>query len=468
MLVVLAIHYSIRSWQYQKLNLLIASYVFYAAWNPPFVLLLMFSTWVDWLVAKRMFLAENQRSKRFWLFVSLTANLGLLSYFKYGNFLLDNVVTFFQKIGVAVEPATLNIILPMGISFYTFQTLSYTLDVYRGRLKPSNSYLDFAFFVTFFPQLVAGPIVRASDFLPQCVTPRKASMDQFSWGVALMIFGIFSKVILSDTLLAPLANAGYQHPTLLTTLDAWVTVLAFSGQIFFDFSGYSTTAIGAALCFGFVLPDNFKAPYMALGFSDFWRRWHISLSTWLKDYLYISLGGNRISVNRTYFNLMFTMLVGGLWHGASWLFVIWGGLHGLYLVIEHYSRATFAANWALPHSDLAKLSLGIMTFLIVSVTWVFFRAHSLDDALSVLSALFNFTSSSDTSLIPAYPADDVPMALLLIVALLVWHWNTRHSNLETLFQRLPIVARCLVLSYVLLALVFTTGGNSDAFIYFQF
>ena len=365
-------------------------------------------------------------------------------------------------------PAPLDIILPIGISFYTFQTLSYTIDVYRGKLQPSQSLLDFAFFVTFFPQLVAGPIVRASDFLPQCLTPRKANMNQLGWGLSLIAFGVFAKVVLSDKILAPLADAGYANVHLLTGLDAWITVLAFSGQIFFDFSGYSTAAIGAALCFGFVLPDNFKAPYMAIGFSDFWRRWHISLSSWLKDYVYIPLGGNRLSITRTYINLLFTMLIGGLWHGASWLFVIWGGLHGLYLAFEHAGRATFAARFQRPQSDLLKLALGLLTFLVVSVTWVFFRAHSLDDAQTLLGVLFQLSSIPANPMIPDYPADNVPTAFLLLVALLAWHWYTRDSNLEMVFQRLPVAARCVVLSYVLLALIFTTGGDSRAFIYFQF
>lgn len=468
MLIVLSIHYNLRNWQQQKLHLLIASYVFYAAWNPPFVLLLMFSTVVDWLIARWIAAASTQIGKRYLLLLSLISNLGLLAYFKYGNFVLENFVTLINKLGVHYTPAPLDIILPIGISFYTFQTLSYTIDVYRGKLQPSQSLLDFAFFVTFFPQLVAGPIVRASDFLPQCLTPRKANMNQLGWGLSLIAFGVFAKVVLSDKILAPLADAGYANVHLLTGLDAWITVLAFSGQIFFDFSGYSTAAIGAALCFGFVLPDNFKAPYMAIGFSDFWRRWHISLSSWLKDYVYIPLGGNRLSITRTYINLLFTMLIGGLWHGASWLFVIWGGLHGLYLAFEHAGRATFAARFQRPQSDLLKLALGLLTFLVVSVTWVFFRAHSLDDAQTLLGVLFQLSPIPANPMIPDYPADNVPTAFLLLVALLAWHWYTRDSNLEMVFQRLPVAARCVVLSYVLLALIFTTGGDSRAFIYFQF
>ncbi len=468
MLAVLGVHYALRDWRQQKLHLLLASYVFYAAWNPPFVLLLMFSTIVDWFIAKGMTTVTQLKRKRLLLTLSLLSNLGLLAYFKYGNFILDNFVVFANQLGLGFSPARLDIVLPAGISFYTFQTLSYTIDIYRGKLQPAKSFLDFAFFVTFFPQLVAGPIVRASDFLPQCTIPRKASMDQFGWGLALMAFGVFSKVVLSDKILAPLAEAGYAHINLLTSLDAWVTVLTFSGQIFFDFSGYSTAAIGAALCFGFVLPDNFKAPYMAIGFSDFWRRWHVSLSSWLKDYLYIPLGGNRISPTRTYFNLLFTMLVGGLWHGASWLFVVWGGLHGLYLAIEHFLRASFAQRLHLPRSDLLKLGLGLLTFLVVSITWVFFRADSLGDAITLLGKLFFLIPGAENPMLQDYPAENVPTAFLLLLCLLAWHWLTRESSLEVVFQRLSLAARCAALSYTLLALIFTTGGDSRAFIYFQF
>ena len=273
-----------------------------------------------------------------WLVVSLSVNLGLLGFFKYGTFLLDNFITFSELLGIPFTPAKPDIILPVGISFYTFQTLSYTLDIYFRKSRPWSSFLDYALFVTFFPQLVAGPIVRSSEFLPQCLTPRRATLERFSWGLILLVSGLFQKIVVADGLLAPIVEKVYDTGMVPDTLSAWCGTLAFSGQIFCDFAGYSSCAIGVAMCLGFKIPDNFRSPYAAIGFSDFWGRWHISLSSWLRDYLYIPLGGNRKGAAGTYINLMLTMLIGGLWHGASWTFVFWGGLHGLYLAVERMFR----------------------------------------------------------------------------------------------------------------------------------
>jgi alginate O-acetyltransferase complex protein AlgI len=307
--IVLLIHRVSFSWTQKKIHLLLASYLFYAAWNPPFVVLLWISTAVDWLVGRRLHASDDAGTRKRWVAVSLAVNLGLLGYFKYAGFVLENFVWLVQRLGFDYNPAAPNIILPLGISFYTFQTLSYTLSIYRRDGEPADSLVDFALFVTFFPQLVAGPIVRATDFIVQLATPKQADAQQLGWGLAMMNFGIFQKVVLSDTLLAPVADKVFGFPRIAGTVDAWIGSLAFSGQIFFDFAGYSSCAIGAALCLGFVLPENFRCPYASLGFSDFWRRWHISLSTWLRDYLYISMGGNRAGAVRTYINLAATMLL---------------------------------------------------------------------------------------------------------------------------------------------------------------
>ena len=245
----------------------------------------------------------------------------MLGFFKYGGFLLANFRRGLALLGVDYVPPEMDIFLPIGISFYTFQTLSYTIDVYRGHTRPWPSFLDFAMFVTFFPQLVAGPIVRAAEFLPQCVTPKRANAHQLGWGASLLVLGIFEKVVLADGVMAPVVDTVYGSVREAGFFSAWVGTLAFGSQIFFDFAGYSTCAIGAGLSLGFVLPDNFRFPYAAVGISDFWTRWHISLSSWLRDYLYIPLGGNRQGLVRTQANLMVTMLLGGLWHGAAWRFV---------------------------------------------------------------------------------------------------------------------------------------------------
>lgn len=291
--VVTALHYVPLPWRTRKANLLLASYLFYAAWNPPFVLLLWFSTMVDWYLAGRIHQSTDDHRRRWLLSLSILTNLGLLGYFKYGYFVLNNLVGVLSAAGIEYRPADLDIILPIGISFYTFQTLSYTIDVYRRRLTPGKSFLDYALYVTFFPQLVAGPIVRAGEFLPQCLTPRRATGSQFGWGLILLVVGLFQKVVLADTLLSPVVDKVYGAGSGIGTIEAWIGTLAFSGQIFFDFAGYSTCAIGVAMCLGFSLPDNFRYPYGAIGFSEFWQRWHISLSSWLRDYLYVPLGGSR-------------------------------------------------------------------------------------------------------------------------------------------------------------------------------
>jgi len=457
---VLFFHRLPLSWRAKKKNLLVASYVFYAAWNPPFVLLLWISTLTDWYVARGIARSAAASRRRALLAVSLAVNLGLLGYFKYAGFLLDNLVVLLRMVGIAFEPAAPDIILPLGISFYTFQTLSYSITVYRRDAEPSNSFLDYALFVTFFPQLVAGPIVRSGDLLPQFATPRQADSRQLGWGLVLFTFGIFQKVVLADTLLAPSADLVFADAANAGALDAWIGTLAFSGQIFFDFAGYSLCAIGTALCLGFVLPENFHYPYAALGFSDFWRRWHISLSSWLRDYLYISLGGNRIGVSRTHLNLMLTMLIGGLWHGASWHFVVWGGLHGAYLVIERGSWHFMAAATAL-RGRAPRLLAATATFTVVSVTWAFFRAASLRDAAHIVATMFDGT--------PAALVDAAGVATVssVIAATFAAQWWLRDADLEQRFTDLPLVARGLFL-FVLLASILLAPGDDRAFIYFQF
>ena len=461
-IVLLIIYHSVKNWEYQKTVLLIASYLFYSAWNPLFVLLLIFSTMVDWLLARKIFQAQTKSTKKWYLVISLAVNLGLLSYFKYGNFLLENSIILLGLFNIDFKPASLDIILPVGISFYTFQTLSYTIDTYRGKIQPSKSFLDYALYVSFFPQLVAGPIVRANDFLPQCKTPRNTSVDQFGWGLSLLTIGLFLKIIIADTILAPVVDKVYAAPEYFSSLETWTAILAFSGQIFADFSGYSTAAIGASLCLGFVLPDNFKAPYAALGFREFWQRWHISLSTWLRDYLYISLGGNRISSIRTSINLMITMLLGGLWHGASWLFVIWGGLHGLYLIIEHF--ITQRIKLEKPLSKMTQVLLIVLTFLIVSLTWVFFRAESLQDVITIFSNLHKSSSSHK----PQFEGFELILALSTIVLLVSWHITTKKSSLETFFQKQHGIIKGLILTLMIMAIFLFASGDNRAFIYFQF
>ena len=460
--VVLALHNAPLPWRVKKANLLAASYLFYAAWNPPFVALLWLSTVIDWWAARRIDATEAPRRRRLYLMVSVVANLGLLGYFKYGGFVLENFRQALAAAGVQYAPPALDIVLPVGISFYTFQTMSYTLDVYLGRARPASSFLDFALFVTFFPQLVAGPIVRPTDLVPQFAAPRTATPRQLGWGLLLMTIGLFEKVVVADGLLAPAADDVYGAAAAVPTLDAWLGTLAFSGQIFSDFAGYTTTAIGASLALGFSLTDNFRYPYAAIGFSDFWRRWHISLSTWLRDYLYIPLGGNRGTAARTYVNLMLTMLLGGLWHGAAWTFVVWGGLHGLYLAAERYLRPRLG-QLAVWRTAAGRLGLALLTYVLVNVTWVFFRARDFGTATRVLASMFGLGPGGA----PVLTWWLVASVSATVGAMLAAHWYMRHRELHVEVARWPAAAVGAAWGAMLFVLAITQGG-SDAFIYFQF
>lgn len=452
-------------WRTHKLVLLVASYVFYMAWNPPFVVLLWISTGADWFIARALHRSEGPARRRRLVVASLAVNLGLLGFFKYSGFAVDNLVALLAAFGVEYHPAAPDVILPLGISFYTFQTLSYTLDVYRRVSAPCDSFVDYALYVTFFPQLVAGPIVRSRTFLPQCTERRRASANEWTWGLSLLTLGLFQKIVLADALLAPVAEAVFDGSAVPGAADAWVGTLAFSGQIFCDFSGYSSCAIGVALCLGFLLPENFAAPYTAIGFSDFWRRWHVSLSSWLRDYLYISLGGNRRGRARTYVNLMLTMLIGGLWHGASWSFVVWGGLHGVYLVVERFVRETFPALWnhALGSRRGIRFGLGLATFAVVSATWVFFRAADLTRALEIGAALFG-AGPADAEPLTTYTLSSV---LFVVGSLLVAHAWLRDVSLRERATRSPWWLQTAALALMWIAIIMTPGSDR-AFIYFQF
>lgn len=461
-IVVLAAYYLTRSWTARKGILLVTSYIFYAAWNPPFVVLLWFSTVVDWLAAKGIHATSSQRRRRLLMAVSLVANLGLLGYFKYGGFLVENFLLLMQALGLHLSLASPNIILPVGISFYTFQTLSYTLDVYRRDIKPPDSFLDYALYVTFFPQLVAGPIVRAADFLPQCTEPKAFSGKAIGWGLCLMLVGLFEKIAIADGILAPIVEAVYDTTDRPDFISAWCGTFAFAGQIFLDFAGYSLVAIGSALCLGFSIQDNFRFPYAAVGFSDFWGRWHMSLSSCLRDYLYIPLGGSRKGPFRTLASLTITMFLGGLWHGASWTFVVWGGLHGLYLVLERGARKIIP--WRFENNSIAQAPIALLTFLLVCVAWVFFRAHSFAQAFDVTAALFGFGPHEVTRLLKG---ESIVLSLAVTLLLLLVHWLLRDASIASIVAHVPWWVRSLALAALVLGII-GLSGEDRAFIYFQF
>jgi alginate O-acetyltransferase complex protein AlgI len=473
-LIMLLLHNLPISWRAKKINLLLASYVFYAAWNPPFILLLWLSTVVDFFVGRALYTQQNVTKKRLLLVLSLIGNLGMLCFFKYGTFLLENFVTLVNLIGIDFSPAKPNIILPAGISFYTFTTLCYTIDMYQKKSEPVKSMLDFSLFVTFFPHLVAGPIVRPPQLVPQFEVPRSATMKQMTEGLLLLTLGLFMKVVLADGQLAGAANDVFGHTGQLLALDTWMGVLAFSGQIFFDFAGYSTCAIGVALCLGFVLPENFKYPYAAVGFSDFWRRWHITLSAWLRDYLYIPLGGNRKGELKTYVNLMVTMLLGGLWHGANWTFVVWGGLHGFYLWVEKFIRDKFSKKDIPADQDVAVAGISagstslafiyaLFTFFLINVTWVFFRAGTFTQAWTMLASMFGMAHDAE----PLLTTLAIIKVSVIISLMVIAHWLMRKSSVLQLAQKIPWWFLAIVWALMLFALALSQESTSS-FIYFQF
>jgi len=481
-IIVLILHNLPFSWRQKKIHLLLASYIFYAAWNPPFILLLWLSTVVDFFVGRALYTQTNIHKKRLLLVVSLIGNLGMLCFFKYGTFLLENFVSVLNLLGVNYHPAKPNIILPAGISFYTFTTLCYTIDMFKKKSEPVRSLLDFSLFVTFFPHLVAGPIVRPPQLVPQFESPRKATKQQLMEGLFLLSLGLFMKVVLADSMLAGSADAIFSSQGKLGALDAWMGVLAFSGQIFFDFAGYSTCAIGAALCLGFILPLNFRFPYAAVGFSDFWRRWHITLSAWLRDYLYIPLGGNRKGLFRTYMNLMITMLLGGLWHGANWTFVVWGGLHGLYLWAEKlftdrkemrrspdlHEKSPITAmaeplKAGISLSARNKLAYALLTFLLINITWVFFRSPTFSGAGNMLQSMFGMVQGAT----PLLTTIAIIKVSVIVVVMLIAHWLMRNTTILDVIRRLPWWVTGLSWSLMLILLILSQESSSS-FIYFQF
>ncbi|OIQ29615.1 MAG: membrane-bound O-acyltransferase family protein [Bacteroidetes bacterium MedPE-SWsnd-G2] len=458
--VVLALYYSkLFNWTNKKRMLLVSSYIFYGLWNPPLIILLWISTMVDWTAGKKLAVETNAKKRKYWLLLSLCINLGFLAFFKYGNFLLENFNAVLQIFGTSYEAPAMDIILPMGISFYTFQTMSYTIDLYHKKNKPAKTFLDFALYVTFFPQLVAGPIVRSKELISQFYDEKKASLNQFLWGCFLLTVGLFLKVVMADSLLASTSDDVFGSDKVLNILDAWSGTLAFSGQIFFDFAGYSTCAIGIALMLGILLPDNFRYPYAAIGFSDLWKRWHISLSSWLKDYLYIPLGGNRHGVTRMYAALMITMLLGGLWHGAAWTYVVWGALHGIFLVVERLLNNRIKIkinNWN-------GILFALLTYTCVNISWVFFRAKEFATAKNLLQSMF-FMNPEGEEILDTWA---ILKVIIIITVTFLCHWYMRNSSMKAKAENTNPMILGLIWG-VLLFFILIAQGSGEQFIYFQF
>ena len=451
-----------------KLRILIAlvgSYIFYGWWDWRFLSLIIFSTVLDYFLGKEIYITQNHLKRKILLTLSITANLGLLGFFKYYNFFIDSFATLIESIGFTPHLSTLQLILPVGISFYTFQTMSYTIDVYRREIEPERNFIKFATYVSFFPQLVAGPIVRAKDFLPQF--DRKyptLTWDRFINGFNQIVLGFFKKIAVADSL-AVVVDKVYDSPMEFSSSMLILAVIFYSFQIYCDFSGYSDIAIGTAKILGFDFPENFRAPYFSENFSEFWRRWHISLSTWLRDYLYISLGGNRKGGLLTYRNLMITMLLGGLWHGANWTFIIWGTLHGFYLIIQRLI-GQIAKSFKKNEKSLIKVNFKIinvlLVFIITSLTWVYFRSSNIETANGILSKIFAFSGNIELKYLFHVVKGAILIAILLIIDLT--YQNTRF---QIQLEKKPVLAGIVILSTIWLTSFFGTFDNQQ-FIYFQF
>ena len=450
----------------QNVILLIASYVFYGYWDWRFLILIAASTITDYFVGRQLSETEDitssgRRKRKILLTISIAINLSILGFFKYFNFFSASSVQLLNNIGFHPDIITLEIILPVGISFYTFQTMSYSIDVYRGNLKATTNFLNFALFVAYFPQLVAGPIERASNMLPQFDNERKIRADQIQTGFFLIIWGYFKKVFVADNA-ALIANDVFGNYERYTGLTLLIGILAFSIQIYGDFSGYSSIARGISRLMGIELMVNFKLPYLAISPRDFWQRWHVSLSTWLRDYLYIPLGGNRKGTTKTYRNILVTMTLGGLWHGAAWNFVIWGIYHGCLLILERI----VGSRLRLPMLNSSLLRYPSLTvkillmFTLTSVGWVLFRSSSLEQAIYILTNV-SFRVSS-ISLI--FMSRLIAVSLPLIAADAVQHLT---QDLLIVPKARP-ASQILIYTALLLILFLMGVRESIEFIYFQF
>lgn len=441
----------------QNILLLMASYFFYGWWDWRFLSLIAFSTIVDYSVGRLLEHQKNQTKRNILLWTSLIVNLGLLGFFKYCNFFIENLISAFTLFGLRLNVSTLNIILPVGISFYTFQTLSYTIDVYREKLKPTKDFISFAVFVSFFPQLVAGPIERASNLIPQIIVKRDLNSTLIKTGIFQIFIGLFRKVAIADNL-GIYVDSVYANSDIHNASTLVIATIFYAFQIYFDFSGYSDIAIGSAKLFGFNFNRNFNLPYFSKTLTEFWRRWHMSLSFWLRDYLYISLGGNRKGIVLTYRNLLLTMLLGGLWHGSSWNFVIWGGIHGIFLSLEKF---TFSALKIKTFNGFGY----VYTFVVVLFSWIFFRAQDLDTASLIIYKIISLDFGS------VFTGDLTKFvnAIILVSLGIVFDLKLLKSNvpLEDYGVKYSAIQLSTIVSVIilLLCLFYSTAEN---FIYFQF
>ncbi len=446
----------------QNIIILISSYIFYGWWDYRFLALILISTIIDYTIGLGIVETKSKFQKNILLFTSILCNLGLLMFFKYYNFFIDSWVDLLNGIGYGTENNwTLNVILPVGISFYTFQTMSYTIDIYRNKLKPTRDFISFASFVSFFPQLVAGPIERATNFLPQILNKRIYNKDQILQGLRLIIWGLFKKVVIADSI-GPIVDEIFGDFETQGGGTLWLGAIYFAFQIYCDFSGYSDIAIGTAKLFGFELMSNFKFPFFSRNIGEFWRRWHISLSTWFRDYLFIPLGGSKSTKLISIRNIFIIFIVSGFWHGANWTFIAWGAFHAILYLPSFISKSnrkfidTIALNKKIP--TLKELFFILRTFILVTIGWVFFRSETLTEALTYLWYMSN---PLHFTIIP-----NIKLFFYMILLILL-EWNMRYDERNPLkFKQKPL--RIIVYMLIITLIILNFGSNPQQFIYFDF
>ncbi|WP_303316569.1 MBOAT family O-acyltransferase [Flavivirga abyssicola] len=452
--------------KYQNILIVVTSYVFYGWWDWRFLSLIAFSTCVDYLIGVSLGGQNNERKRKVFLYVSVLVNLGFLGVFKYYNFFIDNFMSAFTFFGTKINVTSLNIILPVGISFYTFQTLSYTIDVYKHNLKPTKDFIAFSAFVSFFPQLVAGPIERATNLLPQFYEKRKFEYTKAVDGLRQILWGLFKKIVIADNA-AVVANQIFNSSSEYSGSTLILGAFFFTFQIYGDFSGYSDIAIGTSRLLGFDLKQNFSFPYFSRDIAEFWRRWHISLSTWFRDYVYIPLGGSRGSTWAKTRNIFVIFLVSGFWHGANWTFIVWGALNAFYflpLMFLNKNRVNtdiVAKGKSIPSfKEVMSMSL---TFSLTVVAWIFFRANNLDQAITYINEIFSMSTFS----MPYYSGMLTPMLLIIFFMIIEWFGRENKYAIEKLFFRYNFSIRWITY-LVFIIMIFLNNNESQQFIYFQF
>ena len=450
-----------RATSVRLLYLTAFSYYFYYKNAGGYCVLLAVVTLVNYLAALQMERCESKAGKRAWMLVAVVFMLSQLAYFKYTNFALSTILPFF---GETFQP--LDIFLPAGISFFTFQSMNYIIDVYRDKMRATRQFIDFAFFVSFFPTLLAGPILRARDFLPQVRQPLLVTREMFGTGLWFIIIGLFKKAVISDYIGENFVNRIFADPSLYTGLENLIGIYGYALKLYCDFSGYSDMAIGIALWLGFQIPANFRAPYKSESITDFWRRWHISLSSWLRDYLYISLGGNRKGKVRMYVNLFLTMLLGGLWHGASLNFIVWGSLHGAALGVHKFFREHIGHDKHYRSTGWRRIGAIVLTFHLVCFCWLFFANATFEASMTMMTKICtDFHGELFPQFLAGYPAVSALILLGFVLHYLPESWNQRTS---LLVSRTPLFGQVLLITLMIILVIQVKSSEVQPFIYLQF